>query len=174
MILFKPQAFIFLFLYIIQMATNLFGNFVRASQQLATNLLVPLSGSNVMKLGRVPEHCFEVTKLKVCNMYQSKKLEIPTIGLNPGLVVSTTTAPVIIFPVGSIARTNMVLALPSDPECSAEVVLINGSVNSQVFDNVEGVSNVKGPNFTVTPGQSFKMVWNPLDNLWYAIPTLGA
>jgi len=155
------------------MATNLFGNFVRASQQLATNLIVPLSGNTVVKLGRVPEHCFEVTKLKVCNVYQSKKLELDTLIAPQGLVISTTTAPVIVFPVGSSVRTHMVLSPPSDSTCSAEVVLINTSVANQTFD-IEGVSNVKGPNFMVTPGRSFKMVWNPCDNLWYAIPQLGA
>ena len=155
------------------MTTNLFGNFVRASQQLATNLVIPLPGSNLVKLGNVPAHCFEVTKLKICNVYEAKKLELST-NLSPeGLVISTSTSPVIVFPVGSIVRANMVLSPPSNPECSAEVVLINTSTNSQIFNVVEGVSNVKGPNFTVTPGRSFKMVWNPCDNLWYAIPQLG-
>lgn len=154
------------------MATNFFGNIVRASRQLATNLIVPYPGLTVVKLGAVPAHCFEITKLKLCNVYQAKKLELSLVASPAGLVISTTTAPVIVFPDGSIARTDMVLSPPSDPTCSAEVVLINGSANTQEFNNISAISNVQGPNFKMGVGSSNKMVWNPCDNLWYAIPQL--
>jgi hypothetical protein len=141
---------------------------ITASRYASIGTLVP-NGPNttVVKLGNDPEHCFECTKLKVCNEHTCKKTEI---SVSSNMQIQLTT-PVLVINAGQSATSSLILTpLPDTDECSTKLVIINNSSNSQIF-GLGG--NVKGPNLTMVANTAYEFNWNPSDKLWYACPSLS-
>ena len=141
---------------------------ITASRSLSLTTWVP-NGQNtvVVKFGNDPTHCFECTKVKVCNEHTYKKTEICVAADMP---IKLTT-PILVISTGQPTTSDLVLTpLPDFEECSTKLVIINGSPNSQTFKAVGG--NVKGPNFIMVAETAYEFNWNPCDKLWYACPEL--
>jgi len=141
---------------------------ITASRYATFETLIP-NGQNTVtvKLGDKPDHCFECTKVKVCNEHTCKKTEI---GVAANMPIVLTT-PVLVIAAGQPSTSALVLSPLSDTEeCSTKLVIINSSSNPQLF-SVGG--NIKGPKLIMMPETAYEFNWSPTDKFWYTCQELS-